>query len=202
MAGDRLGDRPFQYGLGLAYINRCRQHGEDLAALEGAAQLLLGRALGKYQDDRLGAFAPAASTAARTLAAARASMTRTCARLPEPSSSRAASIVSTGRTAARPSRVWPSSSRKSSRVVIAVTSTVGCALAGAREVEGSAAPELRDAVDGALATWVSPARSVNSTQRLLRPHAAARRSPEAAQFAHSATAGYVASRPTQCVSSQ
>src|ERR1700761_4798444 len=52
-------------------------------------------------------------------------MTRTCPRLALERYSRAAAIESTGRTEACPPRASPSSSRKSSRVVIAVTSTDG-----------------------------------------------------------------------------
>ena len=97
-----------------------------------------------------GAFAAAMSTAPRTLATARASMTSSCARLPLLRPSSAASMVSTGRIPAWPSSAWPSSSRKSSRVVTAVTSTAGWA--PAFPVVGFAVSALREAVDGALAT--------------------------------------------------
>ena len=110
-------------------------------------------------------------------------------------------MVSTGRTAAWPSSVWPSSSRKSSRVVSAVTSTAGCELAAERPVELLAVSGLRDAEDGALATWGISNKSgqFNSANS---PFAQAVARGGGAQFAYSATAGYVASRPTQCVSSQ
>ena len=113
-----------------------------------------------------GARAAAASTAARRFGTARASITSSWARLPLARPSSAASRVSTGRTAACPSSVSPSSSRKSSRVVTAVTSTAGWELALA-DVCG-AASVLRGAVDGALATGrLQQERSSASLRRIL-----------------------------------
>ena len=50
--GDGLGDGAFEHRLGLARIDRRRQHGEYLAALEGGPHLLLRGGLGEYQHQR------------------------------------------------------------------------------------------------------------------------------------------------------
>src|SRR3954469_10551798 len=79
----------------------------------------------KTNTTACGACEWARSISPRTSLTSRVSTTNTCPRLALERYSRAAAIESTGRTEACPPKASPSSNRKSSRVVIAVTSTDG-----------------------------------------------------------------------------
>ena len=75
--------------------------------------------------------------------------------------------------------------------------------ARASPVVGFAVSALREAVEVHWPRGVSPTKSVSSVQRILRSRARGHAAPRLLPSAQNpAVAGYVASRPAQCVSSQ
>ncbi len=125
-------DGALEHGGGLARVDRQRQHGKDAGTLERRGHFDLGVLFREHER----ASGPAAracseSTSARRSARSRLSITMTCTRFDFAAAASASAEDSTGAMDAVPSRHCPSSSRKSSRVVRAMTSTAACADAGA-----------------------------------------------------------------------